>query len=80
MIKLFVRLNIPTAYFVGLVVHHFQQVRKPSHYSEVVALDEEICKFAQNLPRHFALDPDTSLDSADEFIPIHRFIILTGMI
>ncbi|KAH7105550.1 hypothetical protein BKA62DRAFT_690074 [Auriculariales sp. MPI-PUGE-AT-0066] len=65
------------SYFIGLVVHHFQQVKKPSHYSEVLALDEEICRFISSLPPHFALEPDTSLDAAYEFIPIHRFIILT---
>lgn len=65
------------SYYVGLVVHHFQQVRKPSHYSEVIALDDEICKFAASLPAHFAMEPDTSLDSTHEYLPVHRFIITT---
>ncbi|KZW04224.1 hypothetical protein EXIGLDRAFT_828140 [Exidia glandulosa HHB12029] len=65
------------SYYVGLVVHHFQQVRKPSHYSEVMALDEEICKFTASLPPHFAMEPDTSLDATHEFLVVHRFIIIT---
>ncbi|EJD53601.1 hypothetical protein AURDEDRAFT_110415 [Auricularia subglabra TFB-10046 SS5] len=65
------------SYYVGLVVHHFQQVKRPSHYHEVITLDEELNKFTASLPPHFAMEPDTSLDATHEFLPVHRFIILT---
>ncbi|KAL0574671.1 hypothetical protein V5O48_007287 [Marasmius crinis-equi] len=64
------------AAIIGRIVHHFQKVR-PSHYSEVVLLDEELEKFMTNLPPHYSLEPDTSLDEKHPFIPVHRFLLIT---
>ncbi|KAL4081906.1 fungal-specific transcription factor domain-containing protein [Scleroderma yunnanense] len=73
----FVVLRHQLASIIGRMVHHFQKVRTPSHYADVLALDEELTKFMQNLPPHFALEPDTSLDETKKFIPIHRFLLIT---
>ncbi|KAI6119296.1 fungal-specific transcription factor domain-containing protein [Pisolithus croceorrhizus] len=73
----FVILRHQLATVIGRMVHHFQKVRTPSHYSDVLALDEEVMKFITNLPPHFALDPDTSLDETKKFIPVHRFLLIT---
>lgn len=62
---------------MGHIVHHFQLVRHHSHYSEVVALDEELQNFVKSLPPHYGLDPDTSLDADHPYVPIHRFLIVT---
>ncbi|KAG9039629.1 hypothetical protein FRB95_009210 [Tulasnella sp. JGI-2019a] len=63
------------AVIIGHIVHHFQQVRHHSHYSEVLALDEELQKFVKNLPPHFSTEPDTSFDETHPYIPVHRFLI-----
>lgn len=73
----FVILRHQLATVIGRMVHHFQKVRTPSHYSDVLALDEELMKFINNLPPHFAFDPDTSLDETKKFIPVHRFLLMT---
>lgn len=73
----FVILRHQLASIIGRMVHHFQKVRTPSHYSDVLALDDELMKFVNNLPPHFALDPDTSLDETKKFIPVHRFLLIT---
>lgn len=63
---------------IGHIVHHFQQVRNHHNYNSVIALDEEIQHFVAHLPPHFAQDdPDTSLDTSQPYIPVHRFIIIT---
>ncbi|KAL0070712.1 hypothetical protein AAF712_001933 [Marasmius tenuissimus] len=64
------------AAIIGRIVHHFQKVR-PSHYSEVTILDEELEKFMTHLPPHYSLEPDTSLDEKYPFIPVHRFLLIT---
>ncbi|KAG7096899.1 hypothetical protein E1B28_004305 [Marasmius oreades] len=64
------------AVIIGRIVHHFQKVR-PSHYSEVVMLDDELIKFMGNLPPHYSLEPDTSLDEKHPFIPVHRYLLIT---
>jgi hypothetical protein len=76
----FVILRHQLASIIGRIVHHFQQVRERSHYSEVVALDDELLKFITNLPPHYSLTPDTSLDGQHPFIPIHRFLLLTEIL
>jgi hypothetical protein len=62
---------------IGRIVHHFQQVRQHSHYSDVLAIDDDILKFLDNLPPHFAMNFDASLDETHPYLPAHRFLILT---
>jgi hypothetical protein len=76
----FVILRHQLAEIIGRIVHHYQQVKEKSQYSEVIALDEELVKFMENLPPHFALKPDKSLDDASPYIPIHRFILITEIL
>jgi hypothetical protein len=38
---------------IGRIVHHFQQVRQHSHYSDVLAMDDDILRFLDNLPLIF---------------------------
>ncbi|CCM01598.1 uncharacterized protein FIBRA_03658 [Fibroporia radiculosa] len=73
----FMILRHTLAGIMGRVSHHFQQVRSTSHYSEVLALDDELVKFMQSLPPHYAVDPDTSLDQSHPYIPVHRFLLVT---
>jgi hypothetical protein len=74
----FVILRHTLAAIIGRMVHHFQQVSTtPSSYTEVIALDEELMSFVNNLPPHFSLRPDTSLDESSKYIRIHRFLLLT---
>lgn len=72
----FVILRHNLAKIIGHIVRHFQQVR-PTHYSDVIALDEELQHFVETLPSHYSLDPDTSLDATHEFLAPHRFLIIT---
>jgi hypothetical protein len=76
----FIILRHSLATIIGRIVHHYQQVRTTSHYSDVLALDDDLLKFINNLPPHFSLDPDTSLDNSMKFIPVHRFILLTELL
>jgi hypothetical protein len=76
----FVILRHQLAGIIGRIVHHFQQVREKSHYSEVVALDDELLKFVTRLPPHFALQPDKSLDETSNYIPVHRFLLITEIL
>jgi hypothetical protein len=76
----FVILRHQLAAIIGRMVHHFQQVRTTSHYSEVLALDDEVLKFVTNLPPHFSLEPDMSLDETSKFIPVHRFLLITEIL
>lgn len=62
------------------MVHHYQKVKSPSHYSDVLALDDDLLKFVSNLPPHFSLEPDTSLDETKPFIPVHRFLLITEIL
>ncbi|KAH9049062.1 fungal-specific transcription factor domain-containing protein [Lactarius hengduanensis] len=62
---------------IGRIVHHFQQVRQHSHYSDVLAIDDDILRFLDNLPLHFSLNYDTSLDETLPYLPAHRFLLLT---
>jgi len=76
----FVILRHQLAEIIGGMVHHFQQVRRKSHYSEVVALDDELLKFINTLPPHFSLQPDTTLDRSQTYIPVHRFLLITEIL
>ncbi|KAF9485306.1 hypothetical protein BDN70DRAFT_871332 [Pholiota conissans] len=76
----FVILRHQLAEIIGRMVHHFQQVREKSHYSEVIALDDDLLKFINNLPPHFSTQPDTSLDHTLTFIPVHRFLLITEIL
>ncbi|KAF8897583.1 fungal-specific transcription factor domain-containing protein [Infundibulicybe gibba] len=76
----FVILRHRLAAIIGRIVHHFQQVRERSSYSEVVALDDELLKFVTNLPPHFSLIPDKSLDETSKYIPVHRFLLITEIL
>jgi hypothetical protein len=76
----FVILRHQLAAIIGRMVHHFQQVRERSHYSEVIALDDELLKFVARLPPHFALQPDQSLDETSKYIPVHRFLLITEIL
>lgn len=73
----FVVLRHQLASIIGRMVHHFQKVRTTSHYNDVINLDDELTKFIHNLPPHFALEPDTSLDETKPFIPVHRFLLIS---
>ncbi|PPQ94026.1 hypothetical protein CVT25_009874 [Psilocybe cyanescens] len=76
----FVILRHQLAEIIGRMVHHFQQVRDKSHYTDVVALDDDILKFINNLPSHYALQPDASLDHIHSYIPVHRFLLVTEIL
>ena len=65
------------AKIIGGMVHHFQQVQKPTHYSEVLKLDGELNTFWEKLPPHFSYQPDKSLDEKLPFLVTHRFLLLT---
>ena len=73
----FVLLRHALAKIIGGIVHHFQQVQRPSHYSEVLKLDDELTTFWENLPPHFSYQPDKSLDDKLPFLVTHRFLLLT---
>ncbi|KIL68025.1 hypothetical protein M378DRAFT_72501 [Amanita muscaria Koide BX008] len=73
----FVILRHRLAEIMGRIAHHFQRVRERSHYSEVIALDEELLKFASSLPPHFSLNPDKALDETLKYIQVHRYLLLT---
>lgn len=78
----FVILRHGLAYLIGKMVHYFQRVRIQNHYSEVLALDDDLQKFIDSLPPHFSFNPDTSLDREEEYsyIPIHRYLLTTEIL
>ncbi|KAH0587632.1 hypothetical protein H2248_006401 [Termitomyces sp. 'cryptogamus'] len=76
----FVILRHQLAQIIGRIVHHFQQVRERSSYSEVVALDDELLKLVTRLPPHFALNPDRTSDDKLKYIPVHRFLLITEIL
>jgi len=73
----FVLLRHHLAKIMGGIVHHFQQVQRPTHYSEVLKLDDELTAFWDKLPPHFSYQPDKSLDDELQFLVTHRFLLLT---
>ncbi|KAH8113278.1 fungal-specific transcription factor domain-containing protein [Phellopilus nigrolimitatus] len=78
----FVILRHGLAYLIGKMVHYFQRVRIQNHYSEVLALDDDLQKFIDNLPPHFSFNPDTSLDNMEKYsyIPLHRYLLTTEIL
>lgn len=76
----FVILRHQLAIIIGRIVHHFQQIKERSQYSEVLVLDDELLKFMENLPPHFSFQPDTSLDQISTYIPVHRFLLITEIL
>ncbi|EMD40742.1 hypothetical protein CERSUDRAFT_80391 [Gelatoporia subvermispora B] len=76
----FMILRNTLASIMGRMSHHFQKVRSAGHYSDVVTLDDELLKFMQSLPSHYAIDPDTSLDQSHPYIPVHRFLLVTEIL
>jgi hypothetical protein len=76
----FVILRHQLAEIIGRMVHHFQQVRDKSHYSEVISLDNDLLSFIETLPPHYSLHPDTRLDATLPYIPIHRFLLITEIL
>ena len=72
----FVLLRHGLAKIMGGIVHHFQQVQRPTHYSEVLKLDGELTAFWDKLPPHFSAQPDKSLDDKLPFLVTHRFLLL----
>ncbi|KAF8195834.1 fungal-specific transcription factor domain-containing protein [Mycena galopus ATCC 62051] len=76
----YVILRHQLASIIGRMVHHFQQVRSVSHYSEVLAIDEELLHFINTLPSHFSLEPDKSLDESSSYIPVHRYLLVTEVL
>ena len=76
----FVILRHQLAGIIGRMVHHFQQVRDRSQYAEVVTLDNDLLNFIDNLPPHYAMEPDKSLDVTLPYIPIHRFLLITEIL
>lgn len=76
----FVILRHQLAEIIGGMVHHFQQVRGKSRYSEVIALDDELLKFINTLPPHFSLQFDSTLDRTQTYIPVHRFLLITEIL
>ena len=73
----YVILRHALAAIIGRMVHHYQQVRTTRHYSEVLALDDELMAFVNNLPPYFSLRPDTSYDESSNYVPVHRFLLIT---
>ena len=73
----FVLLRHGLAKIIGGIVHHFQQVQRPTHYSEVLKLDDELTAFLDGLPPHFSYQPDKSLDDKLPFLITHRFLLLS---
>ncbi|KAH8105858.1 fungal-specific transcription factor domain-containing protein [Cristinia sonorae] len=65
---------------MGRMVHQFQKVSSPAHYHDILAIDEELLEFMQNLPPHFAVEPDTSLDQTHPYIPAHRYLLVTEVL
>ncbi|KAI0053555.1 hypothetical protein FA95DRAFT_1552041 [Auriscalpium vulgare] len=76
----YVILRHTLAGIIGRIVHHFQQVRQQSHYSEVLSIDDDLLKFVHNLPPHFSMKPDESLDDESPYIPAHRYLLITEVL
>lgn len=67
---------------IGKITHHFQQLVEPSHYIDVLKLDDELNAFVQSLPPHYRMDnPDKTLDQVlAAFLPMHRFFLITEIL
>ena len=62
------------------MVHHFQQVRERSHYSEVCNLDDALLDFIKQLPPCYSMQPDNSLGHSPSYVPVHRFLLITEIL
>ncbi|KAI0692567.1 fungal-specific transcription factor domain-containing protein [Cytidiella melzeri] len=76
----FIVLRNTLAGIMGRILHFFQKVNSARHYSDVLALDDELVKFTQSLPPYYSLDPDTSMDESHFYIPAHRFLLVTEIL
>ncbi|KIY49263.1 hypothetical protein FISHEDRAFT_30386, partial [Fistulina hepatica ATCC 64428] len=76
----FVILRHKLAGIMGHIVHHFQNVKPPPSYKQVITLDNELMTFTRELPVHFSITPDTSQDKTLGYIPIHRFLLVTEIL
>lgn len=73
----FIILRHQLAHIMGRMSDFFQNVHSPRHYSDVLALDDELLKWKKDLPPYFSLDPDTSFDHTFTYIPLQRFLLVT---
>ncbi|TBU40114.1 hypothetical protein BD309DRAFT_927740 [Dichomitus squalens] len=73
----FLILRHQLAYIMGRMSDFFQNVHSPRHYSDVLALDDDLLKWRRDLPPYYSLDPDTSLDHSHTYIPLQRFLLVT---
>ncbi|PIL37139.1 transcription factor [Ganoderma sinense ZZ0214-1] len=73
----FIILRHQLAHIMGRMSDFFQNVHSPRHYSDVLALDDELLKWKKDLPPYYSLDPDTSLDHTLTYIPLQRFLLVT---
>lgn len=73
----FLILRHQLAIIMGRMSDFFQNVHSPRHYSELIALDDELRKWEHNLPPYYSLDPDSSLDQSHSYIPLQRFLLVT---
>jgi hypothetical protein len=76
----FVILRHTLASIIGRMVHHFQQVKRPSSYHEVLELDKELMRFVGSLPPHYSMEPDTSLDQTFPYLRVHRCLLITEIL
>lgn len=76
----FVILRHALASIMGRMVHHFQQVRHRSQYSDVLELDKDLMRFVGALPPHYSMEPDTSLDHTLTYLPVHRCLLITEIL
>ncbi|KLT39784.1 hypothetical protein CC85DRAFT_250611 [Cutaneotrichosporon oleaginosum] len=69
------------ASIVSQIVNQFQKLHDSVHYSDIQAIDAQLRKLREDLPRHFQmLTPDKSLDKDRTFLPVHRFYIQTEIL
>lgn len=69
------------AKIVGKITHHFQKLHEPARFEDVEFLDKELRNFISELPPHYRMeDADKSLDSAQPYIPIHRYYLSTEIL
>ncbi|KAJ1026745.1 hypothetical protein NDA16_002042 [Ustilago loliicola] len=81
---LFVAIRHELTRITGKIVEHFQNLASPRRYADVVALDEELEKFRQDIPDIYRVDkvtngsgPDTNkeFDTVCPWLPLHRYLL-----
>ncbi|BEI81893.1 hypothetical protein CcaverHIS002_0210530 [Cutaneotrichosporon cavernicola] len=66
---------------VSQIVNQFQKLHNPIKYCDVQAIDQQLRKLHDDLPRQFQmLTPDKSLDKAQPFLAVHRYYIQTEIL